>query len=537
MKGKGSIFGLIIIALLITAAHDGNSQGINKEIVFEHTTRKSNSMTSLSNYGVIGISAESITATNLWPRDSLTAYIFSGGFAFGCMKKNTNGEYRKMIELTHNINTGADGHFVPGAIVDGIKPDYDSPERFMAFSSLYYDRQTGAPVRQEAMDTRWPLWRANHKPRPGYYIYDESERTAADYPAGPSIISGEDIFAVYKDSDLSRRILPEDTLRARGYPLNLQIEQTAFTWGSEPHRDIIIIMYKIINFSDDTLSRCWFAPIYDPDIAPARTGFMGAGNDRMVARAIVSGHGEVEYAACWTDTSDLENTYRFGYLGVTALMRPAADEVGRLRSDKAYYRNQEQLSPPPLKYIPFPLDMSNDSELYDFLASEESSEEFGPGDIRLVLPTGPFDMMPGDTMKSAVMLAWAFPAFYEYANGQTEDLALLEEKILLGYDLFYNDIISGVRHISAAAAASISPPSPNPSSGAVSIGMEVPGPARMNLQLFSHTGKSTGIAIEKDLNKGANFINFDIGHLPSAAYILLIEIDGHKYFSIIHKTG
>jgi hypothetical protein len=534
MRHIGITLIIFLLSTNILPARDTDST-----LVFETITRRSNTLLKFTNFGGLATSFGSLTATNLWPRDSMTNYLFSGGFAFVCQKKNSDGIYNKMAEISFNVNTASDGHFVPGCINDGDLPDYDSPERFMAFSSLNHNPQTGAPQSTRAMNQKWPLWKTGEIQEnfPGLYVFDENLRNPNDYLAGPSIISDEDIFCVYKDTDLSQRDLPGDLLRSRGYPLQLQIEQTAFTWDNEPYKDIIVILYKAINYSTDTLERCWFAPMFDPDIAPGEMIFMGSGNDRVATNHIPWQSADIKYSACFTDTSSVESGYHFGYLGISYLMRPAVDASGRLRNGKAFYGYDEQQESSHGRYIPLALDISDENELYDFVSSGEGNSEYGPADIRVAFASGPFDMAPGDTMKAAVMLAWAFPSFYEIATGDKEDLVYLEEKISGGYDLFYNNIISGKKDVSPEKDIIIGYPSPNPAWHEVGIEIRTPYNAHSEFAVYTSEGKNTGIGCEKYLHKGANFINLNISNLASAAYILLIKINGRTYYRIIHKTG
>ncbi|MFP4527415.1 MAG: T9SS type A sorting domain-containing protein [Candidatus Kapaibacterium sp.] len=524
-------FGLLII-ILIAGNHWLDASEPDSALVFQQLTERSNALMNFTNYGTYGASFSSLTATNLWPRDSATNYLYSGGFAFVC-KKRVNGEVRRMAEYTINPNTASDGHFSPGAIADGPLADYERPERFMAWSSLNHDSFSGVPIRIEALGQNWPLWHCDGDKSylPGYYVYDELRRNPVEFPTGAAMISDEDIFCVYKDTDLARRDLPAEMLSERGYPLGLQVEQTAFTWSVEQYRDIIIILYKLINYSQDTLRGCWFAPLFDPDIAPERRTFMGYNDDRLAEDRTYAY--EYQMAVCWSDTSALDRGMRFGYMGISPLMCPAVDSDGKLRNDKSFYQLEEQIPEGRLLAIPPELDIYNDSLFYEFLKNDEGTTRFGPGDVRFAMPLGPFDMAPGDTLKSAVLLAWAWPSFSDTPDDSRFNMVLMSNRIEAGYDLFYNSIITSIGGEETQTESIVI--YPNPTGADLNIRINSPEAGFANLEIFDLKGRSAGISAKKYLNSGSNLINLDMGGLSSAAYILLIDINGRIHTELFTK--
>src|SRR3989339_36350 len=77
------------------------------------------------------------------------------------------------------------------------------------------------------------------------------------------MISSQDINCVFKDTKLSVYEGSQQALEAQGHPLTIQYELTTYLFDDEAYKDMVILRYKIINMSTDSLRDCWFGMVSD----------------------------------------------------------------------------------------------------------------------------------------------------------------------------------------------------------------------------------------------------------------------------------
>ena len=111
------------------------------------------------------------------------------------------------------------------------------------------------------------------------------------------------------------------------------------------------------------------------------------------------------------------------------------DITGYLRKDKKFYSNDEQIGLQTFRNWPIQEDKSGDDERYNYIASRVRDGDNGAGDKRFLMATGPFNMLPGDTVRVVVAMMCAKPAVREEADGSTEDV-----KALVKLDKFAQDV-------------------------------------------------------------------------------------------------
>ena len=416
----------------------------------------------VSNYGTVGLNVAQGKAGVMWPRGSGNQYIFAGGIWFGAKKMwprdpddpNSPPELQEKCIISYNPISGR-SWFVPGYIDQPyeeslIDISVNGLNNYRLYNSLDYDPKTGEPKDIEDKllnDANWPIWEDEVFPEPGTRHYfgsyqrDMNSRDHELFPGGPAIISDEDMFAVYKDTDLSVFEPGEDYAQRNGYPLGIQVEQQFFSWGTGKLRDVIILHYYFINMSDDTLYDCYAAPVYDIDI-----GF--GGNDRVRTVIPVESQDSLDMGLAWTnpDKGDEE----FGYLGVDILESPAVYPYGHpeqdyIRKDKDYYEHSEQVGLHAFRNWIIDIDPQTPQERYRFMAEETRDGDNGPGEKRLCISTGPFNMRPGDTAVVAVALLFAKSAGTEH-RGTWEDIVHLIDLDVCTQQ-FYDTVLktSGVR--------------------------------------------------------------------------------------------
>ncbi len=441
-----------------------------------------------TNYGIFGHNVSQSVGGGHWPRGSQNQYFYGSGIWFGARKmRPDSSEYKNYVEVTYNPNNGS-SWMVPGRIEDGDKAieETASHQKYRTYFSTDFRKADGTPIKSSD-GPNWPIWDISLEDTLmtnryfGRYIYDNATRNRTFFPKGPAFISGEDIFCVFKDTDLSRYDGGETRRKDEGYPLRLQYEQTIYSWGFGDYRDFIFLRYDIINFSDDTLLDCWMAPVMDIDIALTSNSQAGASNDKV---RYYEEEDTLNLAVAWSEHPQTsEKGKGFGYFGMDFLESPSAyrcEEVidsliqgdtvkfcamciehewrwvkefngkdtvdvwkevcidkmvfdpalnGYLRKDARFFENRYQLGLKTFHKWPIDEDKTEDDPRYMYMAdgTRDGASE-SPSDIRVLMATGPFTMLPQDTVRVIVGLILARPAINPEADGKTADLAELVRK-------------------------------------------------------------------------------------------------------------
>jgi len=394
-----------------------------------------------TNYGIFGLNIDRNEGGGVWPRGSLNQYIFGGGIWFAAIKNRPDGTPKKYCEISYNPNNGR-SWMVPGRIEDGTQLDQSDIKKYRTFFSTDFRRGDGKPLNPDD-GSNWPIWDTNPYPDTlkvdryfGHYVYDENTRNLTSYPKGPAFISGEDIFATFKDTDLNYYDGGYGLRAPEGYPLKLQFEQMIYSWGFGEYRDFIFIKYDIINKSDDNLLECWMAPVMDIDIARRPLTQAGAANDRV---RYYDEDPSKNLAIQWTNGDQGEQGNGFGYLGFKFLESPAVDNQGWVRKDKRSYTVDEQLGLKTFRNWNIADDPNDDDQRYNFLSSRRTDGDDGPGDKRFMMATGPFNIRPGDTVRVVVGMILAAPAVKSEADGSKEDVQGLIAKADFAQQVYDNN--------------------------------------------------------------------------------------------------
>ncbi len=418
-----------------------------------------------TNYGIFGLNVATGRGGGYWPRNSQNQYIFGGGIWFGSQKYRLPEDtvMTKYVEVSYNPNNGR-SWMVPGHIAydDEDLADQDETTKYRTYFSTDFNTSDGTPYGDTDMEA-WPIWDSSDDPNDtlkfnryfGTYEADPELRTVAEHPKGPAFISGEDIIAVFKDTDINFFDGGVTEMLDRGYPMRLQFETTIYSWGFGDYKDFIFLKYDIINFSPDTLWQCWMAPVMDVDIARGANSQNGAANDRT---RYYEEDSTLNMAFQWTNDDQGEKGYGFGYLGFDFLESPATihvidttidrtydsvnsvwvydttyaerivDSTNFVRKDKRFYANAEQLGLRTFRNWAIADDINEDYRRYDFMSSGLRDGDNGPGDKRFMMATGPFHMRPGDTVRVVVAIVLANASVRDETDGSEEDLADLVER-------------------------------------------------------------------------------------------------------------
>lgn len=539
-----------------------------------------------TNFGIFGYDSKYSVGSVYWPRGSDNLYIFASGVWFGAMKPfGSEGELRKYCSISYNPNNGR-SWYVPGRVEDGDLIDSTNFGNYRIYFSTDFDKLTGKPFKPED-GTYWPIW-DNSIPDVlkennyyGRFIRNTTERNKNTYPKGPAFISDEDVFCSYKDTDLNQYDAGAIYRKSVGYPLKLQYEQTIYSWDSDYYKDILIFRYDIINKSFDTLFNCWFAPVYDADIATKQNAQAGASNDRC--RYFVEAD-TFKLAVNWSNSDQREEGKGFGYAGYEFLQSPAIkqcekivyteidgvyddycfqctgwkmengievctdsilfkqDNIDFLRNDKRKFTNREQLGLRTFRNWPIELDPKEDDERYHFISSKVKDGDNGPGDKRILFATGPFNMLPGDTASVWVGIVFALPAVNVEPDGATDDIGLkdgsiiknsLLDKVLISRELFNSGLVVGVNseEFKSIGKTLIKSIYPNPATEFVYIELLGTGTIPRSFEIYNMQGE---IQVRKEFMQiDSDLFKIDLSVLAAGVYVLKIGCNNEYFYSKI----
>lgn len=433
-----------------------------------------------TNYGIFGLNVDANGGGGFWPRSSSNQYIFGGGIWFAAQKRvmlDGKEEFNKLVSISYNPNSG-NSWFVPGRVADGneIKTESEYSRKYRTYFSTDFGGD-GKPIDPND-GPNWPIWdtRANETLKEerylGEYVDSVELRTTTQYPKGPAFISEEDIFSVFKDTDLRNNENGEIKAQEVGYPLKLDVEHTVYSWGFGQYKNFMFLAYSIINRSSDTLRQCWMAPAMDMDIAASNSYQGGAANDRT---RFYEEDPTLNMAVQWTNGDRGEAGKGFGYIGFDFLespilnakhqitptrdltaeerakvaayidtVRPKFEELAKngeiSEADTIPHRRLQALTDRQLAALGGELkrpglvtfrnwvienDPTDDGSRYDFMSLGVRDGDDGAGDKRFLMATGPFDMFPGDTARVVVGLILARTASGGDATGDEKDIAEL----------------------------------------------------------------------------------------------------------------
>lgn len=396
-----------------------------------------------SNYGIFGFNIRQQIGGTFWPRGTGNQYLFAGGAWFGALKRPPGtSDLRKRVMITYNPNSGQ-SWMVPGSIADGNAVDQgDGVNKNRIYFSTDANTADGSDLTHPTFP-KWPVWDASpsdtlrYNNYYGLYINNTEDRTRTKYPKGPAFVSQEDIFAVYKDTDLSRYEGGALRRQAEGFPLGLQIEQMIYSWGFGDYADFVFLKYMFIHPDKftDTLYNCWMAGVMDVDIGLRTNSSNGAQNDRA---RYYSEEDTLNLAVQWSNADRGEANQGFGYLGFNFLESPAVDVDGFIRKDKKQFPVTDQLGLRTMRNWPIAVDPIENEDRYNFMSSQDLDGDQGPGDRRLLMATGPFNMRPGDSARIVVGIILAGTAGGKDATGTAEDMAELIRKVRFAQFVYNN---------------------------------------------------------------------------------------------------
>jgi len=434
---------LVVILLMLVCCpmvNAGNTPGTN-------TIKKFNTIGNfdlqMHDNGIIGQSVGKNEGGGYFPRGSNDMYIFGGGLWFAAIKNvNIGGNIipTKVSTITYDPERGRSWmrSIFSNDTADCAEQLFNSEDAFLYFSTQYKpdgtSKTSGRP--------NWLAWNTDKSKKigtngyNGNLVVEESKRNSSTYPGGPVFISDEDIISVYNDADISR--MTDTTAREYGYPLGIKYEQTLYTWKTGALADGFIVRVKAINTSKDTLRNCWVAPAYDFDLSVR--GINGATND--YARYFDEDT-TLNLHVMWTGNTSNEKTH--GYVGMSLLETPAVDVQGNIRKDKSSFQQSEQLGLRSSKAYNIVTGGLPPSARYDLLSSGQYDGNNGTGDKRVLQATGPFNMVPGDTIVVAYAIMFSKSKNGGLGTGTTDDISDLTDKVVAFKNKYDDLFINGIK--------------------------------------------------------------------------------------------
>lgn len=345
-----------------------------------------------------------------------------------------------VCELGYNPDNGG-GWFSPGES-NSYKDGSDLSGRYYPYVGTKFDHETGLPKVQDSVtpSVRWPVWSSTigrdsvkRNFNFGRWVSRPEERdSVANLGYKPVFISQEDILNSYTDFDTTAN--PE-FVSGGGYPLGLNIQESIFSWGYSPYKDFIFVRYKIGNASNDTLRECYIAPAIDPDLGPGGTASSNSNsyfgllhqdsvdcaNNFTVSSIFHENPSMLKLGRQWSGQNfSATPPGIYGCLGVAFVETPvtinnqliANDDsisLGGYGAKSKYFSNRLGLSS--FRQWTISNDPQNTSQRYTFVAS--GRKDYVPSivaDMRMILSTGPFTLLPHATVTTTVAIAIARPS-------------------------------------------------------------------------------------------------------------------------------
>ncbi|MCX6141092.1 MAG: hypothetical protein NTX15_09735 [Candidatus Kapabacteria bacterium] len=398
-----------------------------------------------TNYGIVGFDVANGVGGTFWPRGRRNQYIFAGGAWFGTRKRPPGSDsLRKRVMITYNPNSGR-SWMVPGTIEDGALVNTSTDQginKFRTYFSTDFSSNEGNDF-QNPTFPRWPIWDTSPNDTIRYnnyygdYVNDPTLRYKTNYTKGPAFISEEDVFCTYKDTDLNYYEGGTTKRKAEGFPLGMQVEQIIYSWGFGDYADFLFLKYLFIHPKKfgDTLFDCWMAAVQDVDVALQTNSSAGAQNDRA---KYYDTDPTLNLAVQWSNADRGEAGQGFGYLGFNFLESPAIDADKFIRKDRKQFPLNEQLGLRTMRNWPITEDPIENEDRYNFISRGTFDTDNGPGDRRLMMATGPFNMRPGDSARIVVGIILAGTGLGGDATGTVEDMTELVRKVKFAQFVYDN---------------------------------------------------------------------------------------------------
>jgi hypothetical protein len=469
-----------------------------------------------TNYGLFGQRAAEDSMGLAYPRGEAAIQYLRGGGLWFAARKQIGDSLRKLTFLTYDPVTGG-SWATPGAWTE-IAPTFADASLNRVYYNQQHDVTTGELLDTNRRAAAWPLWIKYGYGRPsdpGSYVPDSADRTSA--------ISGVPAILRYDDQFFSRY---HDGFRERyresdgpATPIGLEVHQNIYTQSFALYDNVVLLHYRVVNVSTDTLRDCYIASMLDPEI----------GTD--------SANDHAEYLRPWGVArawSDVESSNSSGTFGYYMLEGPFinADETSpdyRFLADRRQYYD-------PLKYQNLEIhsfrnwstaiEPVGSSQRYDFMAAERFDNDSGAGDRRMMITVGPFNMRPGDVATLAIGIA-AIPGYRPGEPGQYDAVVHYRDEARRLYQYgFFDRVREETRPTTHSGCLRIHP---NPTSSRIVVEMDLPEASSIRLRLVDMLGETIWYHSDKTTTGGTRSLTIDHDGIPGGIYFLSLETESGRY--------
>jgi hypothetical protein len=281
------------------------------------------------------------------------------------------------------------------------------------------------------------------------------------------------------------------------------------------------VQYDVVNMSSDTLYDCAIAQATDPDLGHA-------GNDHL---GFYARRPELRTAFVWTE----QESKPYGALAITLLEGPVAGSDGFIdNSRRLEYMLGGRVNTSPNWDIT--VDPKMPEERYDFMTLGRIDGDMGPGDRRMLIATGTFNMRPGDTAHYAI--AYSVLDKMPDVAQRSSDPSLnavavsdggLELESLI--DHLAADYYDGVRFTSSVPVDLPSSPvtaiavAPNPVHRDAVVRYAITHRSNVSLKILDALGQVVARQAEGMAEAGDHEAKLDMNSLPGGVYLLIVETE------------
>jgi len=471
----------------------------------------------VSNYGILGNNTATGKGGLIYPRGTENQYLYGTGTWFGT-KKRVNDTLKNLVTLTYNHNTGS-SWMNPGNIGDLIPMPSEMITKYNVERSTDFNLHG---INKNSAMPPWSLWKTTESDATGTYEPTTTERNSTKYKNGLAVVSDEMFHTRYKDNDLSRYDGGSNARKSQGYPLGLQFDEKIYSWSKAPYNSSIIVQQTITNTSTDTLFDSYIGNIFDPDIGIIDK--QGATNNDFVRTAKF---GDNDGVYSWSGGNFGELGNNFGYMAIAHLETPAVNN-DVIKSIK--YSNQaaplaEQIGTTSVRYFTNNDAFNLDNERYDFISSAKKDSAKLNAEIKVLIGTGPFTILPGQTARITYCITIVKPTSGKEATGNEEDLPAIKDAILSNKQNYLNNLLTSVEDNNVANNWTLSP---NPITDQFNLQYTSEFGGEIKVSLFNLTGVKIADLQTGMANLGVNNFNFNISNLGLAAGVYSIRIDNSK---------